>query len=57
MNRRLFRLFVPILVLVAIPAMAVDGQIPIPFTSPIVTVEPMASAVVSTPPPAVPPLS
>jgi hypothetical protein len=37
MNRRLIRLLVPILALVAIPAMAVDGQIPIPFTSPIVT--------------------
>ena len=37
MHRRLIRLFVPLLVLVAIPAMPVDGQIPIPFASSIVT--------------------
>jgi parallel beta-helix repeat protein len=37
MYRWLIRLFVPMLVLVAIPAMAVDGQIPIPFASPIAT--------------------
>ena len=37
MSRWLIRSLAPLLVLVAIPAMATDGQTPIPFTSPIVT--------------------
>ncbi len=36
MARRSFKVVAPLLLLVALPAMAVDGQIPIPFAAPVV---------------------
>ncbi|NIM63007.1 MAG: hypothetical protein GTO30_15605, partial [Acidobacteria bacterium] len=37
MTRGWFKLFVPLLMLVALPAMAQNGRIPIPFAAPVAT--------------------